>query len=918
MRKPEMRNLERLRHWQGEKLKRADFADQAAYDARRAAWHNRSLHETFGIVAGLQVSIAAGKVSVTPGLAYDAQGNPLWLARATEMHLPTDVADRTYYLVLGVPRGCGCRCPESGAGFEWAPESEWMSCDGLPLAVTTADGALSPCEPKRIRALERPRLASGETIRGRTPWELWEVSAPGQTAKIQAGVQTRIDTSSSGFTTTPHYFASLRAPVWSSSGNQRPEFAPTYLAHVANPTPDGFTFRLLLKDIALRSFGVARTVARVRALGKPSFERLEVELEAPSAFLPGDTVALVRPRGTRASAIRASDEELLQLDATLGLAPGDRVALGNLPRYSRVQESQTTQQTRIQPKPGAAIASGVVVGYIAADGTSAVARVVSTDAAGVLLDRQWALPEAEREFRSSKAGVKPVRVTAGPVSGAAEMKVEISRAGRISEGDWVVALPPTGQTLSAPVRVTAAAGTEVTLAPPIAGLAKNHRLLPLTEVFTVTGTATEAGAGVAQLDTPGGFAEGDLVGVAERPSSLAIVLRIDGNQVTLETGENFSLNANEHLVAANWEAATTLLSAFPSGGKTLLPVSDSSFFQEGDLLLKWPNPGGPATPVEPRLDQLTRIVNVSPGWLVTQSRIAFARGEVVLAARFPLVTSFVAAEAGNRVRVAAAGLRAGDWIAPLDTPGEFRIAQLREQIAPDLFVAASPLDDLAPGTPLGVVHFGPIGEVASAQTGDPPNSIRLEEPAAPRATGDFVARWSHFFDNAPFSVVEQSVGDRIVLSAPNRFAGDGVVPDGLIDGGVLALAALTLNQRGIRLDAGEVMTVNAEITASGKDPLENDRSVPMSAAAFDAASSRVTLDPRVGVQSYSFRPERLNLLSAFNESFPEQFAVFAQRQGLYVCWTAWQDADRSDLPLDDPPAAPCGEPIGEDPCPCQA
>jgi len=213
MRKPEMRNLERLRHWQGEKLKRADFADQAAYDARRAAWHNRSLHETFGIVAGLQVSIAAGKVSVTPGLAYDAQGNPLWLARATEMHLPTDVADRTYYLVLGVPRGCGCRCPESGAGFEWAPESEWMSCDGLPLAVTTADGALSPCEPRRIRALERPRLASGETIRGRTPWELWEVSAPGQTAKIQAGVQTRIDTSSSGFTTTPHYFASLRAPV---------------------------------------------------------------------------------------------------------------------------------------------------------------------------------------------------------------------------------------------------------------------------------------------------------------------------------------------------------------------------------------------------------------------------------------------------------------------------------------------------------------------------------------------------------------------------------------------------------------------------------------------------------------------------------------------------------------------------------
>jgi hypothetical protein len=918
MRKPEMRNLERLRHWQGEKLKRADFTDQAAYDARRVAWHNGALHETFGIVAGLAVSVAAGKVTVAPGLGYDAQGNPLWLGRPAELPLPVDVADREYYLVLGVPRDCGCGCAASGAGLEWVAESEWTSCDGLPLVSTNAAAGVAPCTPKRIRALERPRLYTGETVRGRTPWELWEVTVPGQTAKVQAGVQTRIDTSAYGFTAAPHYFASLQAPVWNSSGNRRPEFAPTYLPHVASATPEGFTFRLLLKDIALRSFGVAQTTARVRSISKASFESLELQLEAPSTFAVGDAVTLARPRGTRASIIRDSDEELLQLDSTLGLAAGNRVALGNLPRFSRVQSFQSSQRTRVQLAGTPATANGAIVAYIATDGTTAAARVVSANSTEAVLDRLWTPPEADRELRVSQAGAKAVRVTAAPAVQGAGLKVQVGAA-RISNGDWVVALPPTGQKISAPVRVTAAGDTEVTLAEPIDGLAKNHRLMPLTQAFAISGLRTEAGTGMAQLDSTATFAEGDLVSVAERPASLAIVLRLDGGQATLETGENFVLNANEHLVAANWEVASTLLGVFFFGGAIGLLVFDSSSFRTGDLLMKWQNPGGPAVPAEPRLDQLTPVMATGSGLLFTQpGQTGFARGEVVLAARFPLVTSFVSTESGGRLRVADTGLRTGDWIAPLDSATEFRIVQLKEQVSPDLFVTSAPLDSLATGAHLGVVHFGRTGEVAAAQAGDPPNSIRLTEAVDSRGAGDFVAPWTHFFDNAPFSIVEQSAGSRIVLSAPNRFAGDGVVPAGLIDDGILALASLTLAQRRVRLDAGDVVNVNDEVTASGLGPLENDQSVPMSAAAFDAASARAVLDPRVGVQDYSFRPERLNLLSAFNESFPEQFAIFAQRQGLSVSWTACQDVDRSDIPVSDPPAKPCDETTTEDPCPCPA
>jgi hypothetical protein len=280
----------------------------------------------------------------------------------------------------------------------------------------------------------------------------------------------------------------------------------------------------------------------------------------------------------------------------------------------------------------------------------------------------------------------------------------------------------------------------------------------------------------------------------------------------------------------------------------------------------------------------------------------------------------VSTGAGSRLQVAASGLRPGDWIAPLNAPGEFRVAVIKEQLAPDVFVTSEPLDNLPVGTPLGVVHFDDMGIVDDSTAGDPANSIRLEDALEFRADGDFVAAWTHFADNAPVAKVKQSTGSKLVLTPGNdvRFAGDGVVPDGLIDGGILAFASLAPDQPLLRLDPGEVMNVNDEATASGASPLEKEQSIPMAVGAFDTPGSRVTLTPRVGVADYSFRPERLTLVAAFNERFPEEFAVFAQRQGLYVAWTACQDFARVDIPVSDPAASPCDDLIEEDPCPCQA
>src|SRR5262249_23851380 len=54
---PEQRDLERLRYWQGQMLRSRDFRDQAAQQAELRWWHNRALHNAYGVVAGLGVTL---------------------------------------------------------------------------------------------------------------------------------------------------------------------------------------------------------------------------------------------------------------------------------------------------------------------------------------------------------------------------------------------------------------------------------------------------------------------------------------------------------------------------------------------------------------------------------------------------------------------------------------------------------------------------------------------------------------------------------------------------------------------------------------------------------------------------------------------------------------------------------------------
>jgi hypothetical protein len=49
MPRPEPVEIERLRYWQGQKLRSRDFRDQMEMAAQLRWWHNRALHQAFGV-----------------------------------------------------------------------------------------------------------------------------------------------------------------------------------------------------------------------------------------------------------------------------------------------------------------------------------------------------------------------------------------------------------------------------------------------------------------------------------------------------------------------------------------------------------------------------------------------------------------------------------------------------------------------------------------------------------------------------------------------------------------------------------------------------------------------------------------------------------------------------------------------------
>ncbi|HBY98942.1 MAG: hypothetical protein M5U01_28150 [Ardenticatenaceae bacterium] len=321
--------LERLRYRQGQMLRSQDFRDQVALEAQLRWWHNRALHNTFGIAEGLEVALdpQGQALIVCPGLAYDCFGRELILRREQRLRIPP-VTQRMTLLARYRETGSFPRKDELAAVcipgrsplLEEQPEFVWKASnsldirDGVPLAQipyeTTVTLEQLPAEVASSGALEgnlqydgdkkrlifrgimttndrdkllelssdqtfqqavqdlytqsqisttgrqlarpeaRPRLGSGATIPGSTPWQLWELTMLQGTVTL--GFQVKIDTSAAGFTEVPCYFAWLQGPLWNPRDKQ---LLPAPLEHIDAASISGFTFRLLMPTMPVLSLG---------------------------------------------------------------------------------------------------------------------------------------------------------------------------------------------------------------------------------------------------------------------------------------------------------------------------------------------------------------------------------------------------------------------------------------------------------------------------------------------------------------------------------------------------------------------------------------------------------------------------------------------------------------------------------------
>jgi hypothetical protein len=264
----QQRELDRTRYWLGQMLESGNLRGQVSTDLQLRWWHNRALHNAFGIAIGYEATAlrdAAGILigfEFEPGVAYDCYGRGLILLKRRKILLPENPQAQPVTLVARYretdsfpdPRqtnGVCLTCCEDSLdqeqpGFVWTAASPPPDA-GVPLVQVTYPAPTRQPEAQFqlviSEPLSKPYLANGSTVEGGTAWSVWSVDT------LRLGLQTDVDTAAAGFSRTPCYFAWLENfdPVAFGA-------VPNTLisTHVTQPKPDSFRFRITIaRDLRL-------------------------------------------------------------------------------------------------------------------------------------------------------------------------------------------------------------------------------------------------------------------------------------------------------------------------------------------------------------------------------------------------------------------------------------------------------------------------------------------------------------------------------------------------------------------------------------------------------------------------------------------------------------------------------------------
>ena len=272
--------LQRLRYWQGQQLKSKDLRDQMSYNALLQAWHDRALHNAYGVRTGLQVLLEKPEVVIQPGIAYDLHGRGLVLYEDRRLDLPTQIPPNGFYLVVRRKSSGGPANGISLLQFDWQEVHRFKPHDGVALAHLLPGPELDRYFNLPVaRPQTEPLRLYSASLAPKTRWEHWELD-PDQNQEGGSpilGLKVDVDTSAAGFTRTPCYFVWLSGELWSPDlpvkyvkrrqpegeeieGEAKEAEIPLQtrlrlgwsfiqilvmrFGHIAEPTPTGFTYHL--------------------------------------------------------------------------------------------------------------------------------------------------------------------------------------------------------------------------------------------------------------------------------------------------------------------------------------------------------------------------------------------------------------------------------------------------------------------------------------------------------------------------------------------------------------------------------------------------------------------------------------------------------------------------------------------------
>jgi len=260
-------DLERLDFWRGQDLMSRGLNDLVDEEEERFWWHNRAIHDVYGVVNGLEVTAAGDGFLAQPGMAFDSYGRELLIAAPLAVRAPTAPAggagERSLRrsLVLRYPAepisgSCGAVGTRGGAEILWI-DSRKMS---IKTGVAIAEGLFQMAgeelvfelddrvQPPLSRPIARPQLGSGSTPSPGTAWRTWERTIPilvgGGTDRLEMtlrGLEVTVDTASAGFIRTPCYLAWLQGNPWQVRRGITPAPLPD---RIREASWDRFTFDL--------------------------------------------------------------------------------------------------------------------------------------------------------------------------------------------------------------------------------------------------------------------------------------------------------------------------------------------------------------------------------------------------------------------------------------------------------------------------------------------------------------------------------------------------------------------------------------------------------------------------------------------------------------------------------------------------